>query len=124
MKIKFFLGLLIVFLSTCSMKTPAPANSGIEGRVLIGPVCPVVQVGQECPDQPYQATLTVNSSTGERIVQVQTDSNGMFRIPLAPGDYILHQESPNALPFASDQSVHVEDGKFTQVIVNYESGIR
>jgi len=124
MKFKFVLGVFIILLSTCSMKTPTPTDSGIEGYVLIGPMCPVVQVGQECPDQPYQAVLTVTSPKGERIVQVQTDKNGMFKIPLAPGEYILHPESPSTLPFASEQSVTVEAGKFTQVTVNYDSGIR
>ena len=124
MQTKFVLGVLIILLSTCSMKTPTPTDSGIEGQALIGPICPVVQAGQECPDQPYQAVLTVNSPTGERVVQVQTDENGMFKIPLAPGEYILHPESPTALPFASEQTVRVEAGKFTQVMVSYDSGIR
>jgi hypothetical protein len=124
MQTKFVLGVLILLLSTCSMKTPTPADSGIEGQTLIGPMCPIVQVGQECPDQPYQAVLTVNSSTGERVVQVQADENGMFRIPLEPVEYIQHPESQNALPFASEQTVRVEAGKFTQVMVSYDSGIR
>jgi len=123
MKTKFVLGILIFVLSTCSMK-PKVTDSGIEGQVFIGPMCPVVQVGQECPDQPYQAVLTVNSPEGERIVQVQTDEEGRFRIPLESGEYILHPESPNALPFAKEQAVIVEEGKFTQVIVHYDSGIR
>ena len=84
----------------------------------------MVQEGQECPDQPYQAVLSVTSPKGERIAQVQADEEGRFRIPLAPGEYILHPESPNQLPFADDQTVIVEDGKFTQVVVNYDSGIR
>ena len=96
----------------------------MEGQVFIGPMCPVVQVGQECPDQPYQATLTVNSPTGERIVQIQTENDGSFKIPLAPGEYILHPESPNVMPFAQEQPFTVEAEKFTQVIVNYDSGIR
>ena len=124
MQTKFVLGVLILLLSTCSMKTPTPTDSGIEGQVLIGPMCPVVQVGQDCAPQPYQAVLTVNSPKGERIVQVETDENGMFKIPLAPGEYILHPEFPNRLPFAGEQSVLVEEGRFTQVIVNYDSGIR
>ena len=114
----------LLFLVACSTTTPAPVNSGIEGQVFIGPMCPVVQAGQECPDQPYQAILTVNSPEGERIVQIQTDEEGCFRIPLQPGDYLLHPESQNTLPFAREQAVIVEDGTFTQVIVNYDSGIR
>ena len=114
----------LLFLSACSAVTPEPVNSGIEGQVFIGPVCPVVQEGQECPDRPYQAALSVTSPKGKRIVQVQTDEDGRFRIPLEPGEYILHPESPNQLTFASDQNVIVENRTFTQVIVNYDSGIR
>ncbi|NJC97120.1 MAG: carboxypeptidase regulatory-like domain-containing protein [Anaerolineae bacterium] len=114
----------ILILAACSPNTPTPVNSGIEGQVFIGPMCPVVREGEECPDEPYQAALTVNSLTGERIVQVQTDEEGRFRIPLPPGEYILHPESPNRLPFAGDQTVTVVEGSFTQVTVNYDSGIR
>ena len=123
MKFKFVLGILILILAACSTK-PQTTDSGIEGQVFIGPNCPVVQVGQECPDQPYQAILTVNSLGGERIVQIQTDEEGRFKIPLESGEYILHPESTNRLPFAQEQELKVEEGKFTQVIVNYDSGIR
>ena len=115
---------VVVILSACSSTTPAPADSGIEVQVFIGPMCPVMKVGQECLDQPYQAVLAVNSPKGERIVQVRTDEDGRFRIPLPPGEYILHPESPEIMPFASGQTVIVEAGKFTQVVVNYDSGIR
>jgi len=123
MKIKFVLGIMILILATCSAK-PQAADNGIEGQVFIGPTCPVVKIGQECPDEPYQAVLTVNSREGERIVQVQTDEEGRFKIPLEPGEYILHPESPNVLPFAQEQEFKVENGKFTQLTVNYDSGIR
>ena len=123
MKIQFILGILILLLATCSVK-PTPANSGVEGQVFIGPNCPVVQQGQACPDQTYQATLTVNSPNGKKITQVQTDESGRFQIPLAPGQYILHPESPNVMPFAAEQAFTVEASMFTQIIVNYDSGIR
>ncbi len=123
MKFKVIVSLVIVFLSACSV-SPTPTDSGVEGQVLIGPMCPVVQEGVECPDQPYQAVLTVNSSNERMIVQVKTDEQGRFKIPLAPGEYILHPESPNGLPFASDQIFVVEAGVFTQIVVNYDSGIR
>ena len=121
---KFLVGVLILVLATCSLYSPTPRGSGIEGQVLLGPMCPVVQQGQECPDQPYQATLTVKSLDGVQITQFQTDEQGRFQVPLVPGQYILHPESPNGLPFAVDQSFVVETGKFTQLTVNYDSGIR
>ncbi|HET8671634.1 MAG TPA: hypothetical protein VFM05_13735, partial [Candidatus Saccharimonadales bacterium] len=58
---KLAIGVLILVLATCSIYSPTPRGSGIEGQVMIGPMCPVVQPGQECPDQTYQATLTVKS---------------------------------------------------------------
>jgi hypothetical protein len=124
MKIQFVIGILIILLATCSFQEAAPANSGVEGQVLIGPMCPVVQAGQPCPDQPYQATLTVNSRDGTRLTQVQADSQGHFRIQLKPGDYVLHPESRNTLPFAAEQALHVEAGRFTRLTVSYDSGIR
>jgi len=123
MKLQFVTGVLILLLATCSAE-PASTTSGVEGQVFIGPVCPVVQEGQECPDQSYQATLVVNNSNGREIVKIQTDAQGRFKIPLEPGEYILHPESPNVMPYASEQAFVVEAGKFTQVTVNYDSGIR
>lgn len=123
MKHKLWIVPLILALAACSPQ-PIPTDSGIEGQVFIGPMCPVVQIGQECPDQPYQAILTVLSPDGREIVQVQTDEQGRFKIPLEPGEYILRPESPDVLPFASEQPFVVESGRFTQTIVHYDSGIR
>jgi hypothetical protein len=124
MNIKFLFGVMILVLATCSIYSPTPRGSGIEGQVLIGPMCPVVQQGQECPDQPYQAALTVISRDGIQIAQFLTDEQGHFSIPLVPGEYSLHPESPNGIPFAGDQSFLVETGRFTQLTVHYDSGIR
>jgi hypothetical protein len=124
MNIKLLIGVLILVLATCSIYNPTPRGSGTEGQVLIGPMCPVEQQGQQCPDQPYQATLTVNSLSGAQIMQFQTDAQGRFSVPLVPGEYILHPESPNGIPFAGDQSFVVETGRYTRLTVNYDSGIR
>ena len=124
MNLKFLVGVLILVLATCSIYSPTPRGSGIEGQVLLGPMCPVVQQGQECPDQPYQATLTVIDRNGIQITQFQSDAQGRFRVPLVPGEYVLHPESPNGLPFAGDQPFSVETGRYTPITVNYDSGIR
>src|SRR5690349_16140571 len=124
MNLKFLIGVSILLLATWSFHSPAPRESGIEGQVLMGPVCPVAQQGQACPDQPYPATLTVNSLNAGTIMQIQTDGQGHFRIPLTPGEYILHPESPSGIPFATDQTVFVGTGQYTQITVRYDSGIR
>jgi hypothetical protein len=124
MNVKLLIGVLILVLATCSIYSPTPRGSGLEGQVLLGPMCPVAQSGQECPDQPYQATLTVKSLDGLQIIQFQTDAQGRFLVSLVPGQYILHPESPDGIPFAEDQSFSVETGRYTQITVHYDSGIR
>lgn len=116
--------LLFVLLLTSCLQTPQPSDSGIEGSVTIGPICPVIQVNVPCPDQPYQAKLTVLTTTGKKVVQFQTDEQGRFRINLASGDYILHPESPNSLPYAADIPFTVNEHKFTLLKISYDSGIR
>ena len=124
MRIHFIVGILIILLATCSFQEAAPAESGVEGQVYLGPMCPLVQAGQPCPNQPYQTTLTVNGQDGRRITQVQTDQQGHFKVSLRPGSYSLHPESPNAVSFAADQVFGVISGQFTQLTVTYDSGIR
>ena len=124
MNLKFLVGVLILVLATCSIYSPTPRGSGIEGQVLLGPMCPVVQSGQECPDQPYEATLTVKTPGGVQITQFHSDEQGHFRVPLVPGEYILNPESSDGISSAGDQSFVVESGRYTQITVNYDSGIR
>jgi hypothetical protein len=121
---KIAISLLLLFFASCSTLAPTPTDSGVEGQVFVGPMCPVVQEGEECPDQPYQADLMVTSSGGRVIVRFRTDEDGRFRVLLAPGDYILHPESQNAMPFAAEQPFTVLPGQFTQVVLTYDSGIR
>jgi hypothetical protein len=116
--------LLFVLLLTACLGTPQPSDSGIEGIVTIGPMCPVMQANVPCPDQPYQATLTVLTTRGKKVAQFQTDEKGHFRFNLASGDYVLHPESPNVMPSAADIPFTVEEHKFTLLEISYDSGIR
>lgn len=116
--------LLVLVLAACGGgNTPAPTG-GIEGQVFIGPMCPVVQFGTPCPDQPYQAMITVLDATGDQVTQFQSDVRGQFHVPLNPGAYTLRPESPDGFTRAGEQRVVVSGGQFTQVIITYDSGIR
>ncbi len=119
--------LATLLLSACAPGVPStPENSGITDQALVGPMCPVVREGQDCPDRPYQATLTILDRTGKVVLQFQTDEQGEFRVPLAPGEYILRPETPEGLPYpvAGEQAFQVLTGVFTPLTVSYDSGIR
>jgi hypothetical protein len=104
----------------------APADSGIEGRVLIGPMCPVVQEGVPCPDEPYEATIRVRDESGEVVATVRSAADGRFRVDLVPGRYVLEPVAPNegAPPYAGPLEVQVAAHAFTPVTITYDSGIR
>ena len=123
MRIRYVFLLFVLLLAAC-LQTPQSLDSGIEGIVTIGPMCPVMQENVPCPDKPYQAELNVLTTSGKEVTRFQTDENGRFRIDLAPGDYILHPESPNGLPYAEDLPFTVNDHEFTQLKISYDSGIR
>ena len=91
-----------------------------------GPMCPgPVAIGDNtCPDQPYQATISVLDINNKLITQFESDGSGQFKIPLSPGTYILHPESDKSLPHAADQSVVVIAGQFTRVTIMYDTGMR
>jgi hypothetical protein len=125
-----FIIIILFSLSACVQGMPiAPSlspSSGIEGHITEGPMCPgPAQIGNNtCPDQPYQATITILDANTNLITQFQTDVSGYFKIDLAPGTYILHPKSDKVLPHAADQSVVVNAGQFTQVTIIYDTGMR
>ncbi len=125
------LALALAILIGCGglLPTPTPPpNTGIEGIVLLGPNCPVMQEGVPCPDTPYtDAVITVLDSNGREVTQITAiDATGHFRAALAPGTYTLRPETPpdNILPYAGEQVVAVVAGQYTYVEILYDTGIR
>lgn len=116
---------LCLSLTGCS-RAPVAADSGIVGTVMIGPSCPVEMPGLDCADRPYQATITLLTLSGDKVARFTTDENGQFRVNLAPGEYILHPESPEdmGLPYSAEQTFTVVEGEFAELLVTYDSGIR
>ena len=106
----------------------ADGTSGIEGRAVAGPTCPVEHVDSPCPDKPIAATVLVwNAGRTEVVAKFATDESGAFRVELAPGEYSLEPLSPQpgvSLPAARLQTVTVRAGEFAYVVIEYDTGIR
>lgn len=118
--------LLSLAAARCDDGASPPAGSGITGLVTIGPQCPVVREDSPCPDQPYQATIVIEDEGSDEVARVTSDEDGRFSIGLEPGTYTLAPQSPNAgaPPQAGEQQVEVGDGAYTEVLIQYDSGIR
>jgi hypothetical protein len=118
-------GLLGLLLAGCAVATPTP-DSGVEGRVWVGPMCPVVQEGVDCPDSPLQAELEVLDAANRVVARTRSEVDGRYQIALSPGAYTLHPLSPSeaGLPFAADLPFEVPADVWVELDVYYDSGIR
>jgi hypothetical protein len=94
--------------------------------VWVGPNCPVVQEGVDCPDSPLEADLEVQNASGRVVARGRSGAHGAYRIPLAPGEYMLVPLSPSeaGLPFASPLPLVITAGKWEELDIFYDSGIR
>jgi carboxypeptidase family protein len=116
--------LVAVAVAACGGNGAGDGTSGIRGRALAGPQCPVEVEGSPCPDLPYAGTvIAIDTESGEEFT-VETDSQGRFELPLEPGTYEISIVSESSPPFAKPQTVTVEPGSFTQVTVSVDTGIR
>jgi hypothetical protein len=120
--------LLLVLSATvaCGDGAAGDGTSGIEGRVTIGPQCPVMQEGSPCPDVPYVATVRVLRD-GATVATGRSGQDGSFRISVAPGEYVVDavplEENGIAMVRVQPRVV-VTAGGYTQVDLSFDSGIR
>jgi hypothetical protein len=86
----------------------------------------VVREGSPCPDRPIPATIDVTAPGGEIVTTVSSGDDGRFQVALPPGDYvILPRPAPSfALSAGAPQQVTVRDGEWTEITVDYDTGIR
>jgi hypothetical protein len=117
--------LLLAATVACGNGSAGDSGSGIEGRVTIGPQCPVEQMGSPCPDAPYEALITVTRE-GDTVEQTRSNTDGTFRIPLDPGTYsvVAGPVDGSSMPFGRQVEVVVKPGTLTHVDLSVDSGIR
>ncbi len=73
---------------------------------------------------PYAATLVVTDAEGREVARVVASGDGRFEVPLPAGDYVVVPQAGDPLPVAVPLDVRVLPGRFAEVEVNYDSGIR
>jgi hypothetical protein len=115
---------VVLALAACGGEGEGDGSSGIRGRALAGPQCPVEIAGSPCPDLPFEGTvIATNVATGD-VATVQTDADGRFRLSLPPGTYEVSIVSESPPPTAKPQTVQVEPGAFTAITLAVDTGIR
>jgi hypothetical protein len=101
-------------------------DSGIQGTTWIGPVSPVQKEGESNEKAYPDATILVVDAAGKTVATIVSGKDGSFRAALEPGTYVLEPQSPDGamLPRGIETTVVVAKGRFTEVDVHYDSGIR
>jgi hypothetical protein len=115
-----------IALPSSTPDAPPAGESGISGIVLIGPQCPVVREGEECPDAPYAAIISIRDVTNRPVANTASGADGRFRVVVAPGTYTLiaRPARQTSLPAPVSFRVIVAPETFTEVTVSMDSGIR
>ena len=100
-------------------------DSGIRGLVTEGPTCPVAHEGETCSGPYAGAEIRVRRARdGQILRRVRTGKHGRFRVRLHPGRYVLDPVNGHPFPHADEKRVRVEDGRFTYVEIDYDTGLR
>jgi hypothetical protein len=109
---------------TTTPGTPTLAGSGVIGRAIEGPGCPVEVVGQPCPPAPAAVIVEVVDVSGDIVGSGSTNSDGWFAISAPPGSYTLRAQGSNGFPFCDPETAIVEPSEATRTDLTCDSGIR
>lgn len=115
---------LVALAVSCGGEGAGDGTSGIRGQALAGPQCPVEVQGSPCPDLPYEGTVIATETESGEEFTVATDADGRFELSLEPGTYEVSIASESSPPFAKPQTVTVDPGSFTEIVVPVDTGIR
>lgn len=103
-------------------------DSGIRGKVVLGPTCPVERFppDPDCADRPYKTTIAIFhlNDLKRAFLFVNSDKNGAFSSSLPPGEYVLIAGEESKLPRCNQLKVIVEPNIFVSAIISCDTGIR
>ncbi|OHA91481.1 MAG: hypothetical protein A2665_00260 [Candidatus Zambryskibacteria bacterium RIFCSPHIGHO2_01_FULL_46_30] len=104
-------------------------SGGIQGKVLLGPICPVMREPPEeqCADRLFETGLVLTTSDGARIVKrFSSDAKGEFRVSLPPGLYLIRSApgGPIMPSCSKGEVVEVKLNVYTETTVYCDTGIR
>jgi hypothetical protein len=109
-----------------------PATTGVAGRILVGPTCPVVGAPDCPPARTVKGTIRIEQAPTSRggnpggvVARVASDANGHFAARLVPGHYLLVvEQGADSYPRAKPSLVDVQNGVVSEVTLVLDTGIR
>jgi hypothetical protein len=106
-----------------SASSLSPSATGLQGRVMRGPIMPVCRVGVPCEEPAKGVTLRF-SRNGRIVARATTNSKGWYRVVLKPGRYSVrtNARAPQAVPRPALATA--TSGRFHRVDFHLDTGLR
>lgn len=105
-----------------------PRPYGVTGVTVVDVGCPTLTTTTpSCPNRPIPAHLRFSRpDSAAPIVELRTREDGTFTVELTPGRYQLLPTNLSGapLPSAEPLTVEVAEGRFTEITVQFDSGVR
>lgn len=122
----FGLIVCVVLFSGCSKQT---AQTGIlEGKVSIGPLCPVERNPPDPSCLPTEATYQawpIGVWQGKtKVSKIVVKADGTFTIELPKGTYTVNLENNNRFGANLPAAIEIKSGKTTTLDIDIDTGIR
>jgi hypothetical protein len=119
---------IAVLLAACGGDSPTLGDqgTGIAGRVVAGPVCPVERPADPaCAPRPVAgAVVIVRGADSAEIAMAQTADDGRYEVSIPPGRYTVEGAPVEGL-LGNPTSVEVEVGDGVTIVdLQYDTGIR
>ena len=109
--------------------TPPPGKGALEGKVSVGPVCPVEREGEPCniPAEVYTSreVLVFTPDKKSLMARAHLDTEGKYRFELDPGTYVV-ELAPSGIDRSGDlpKTIVIEAGKSQTFDFSVDTGIR
>jgi hypothetical protein len=105
----------------------AEPGTGLRGRAVATPGCPVERVSHPCPPVPVVAHIEITRASSAQVVEsLDSATDGRFTADLPAGDYTVTATVPHSLvmPQGATLTAAVTPGRYTPVVIQFDSGIR
>jgi hypothetical protein len=120
---------LMAFAACGEDQPAAEPDSGVTGVVHLGPQCPVEIAGDPCEDRPAADVTVIVSEqvpgeayvAGQEVARTMTDTDGSFRVAIAPGEYVVTAEAGMSCEL---MDARVAPGSYAEVDIPCDTGIR
>lgn len=121
----------IILIGGCIQQQNRTSEKGfLEGKVTIGPLCPVERYPPDPRCQPTEETYKAwpiavyTPDKNTKVAQVEPLVNGTYKIELPAGEYTVDLEKQHMFGKNLPATVIINKGETTTLDINIDTGIR